>query len=365
MRASISSIPFQPAGGEVEGAVVPTMTPGGIGGMSMPEKIKGDDYVIKASTNHSEFIAFVKLSLALVIVEWVRTVVRAVKGAGTFIEALAILPDNFIIITCCYGACLAIAMLNFTIKHPTNPGRNTDFFEDHSRLRNVMIWMHFLDGFWGLTIGYSIYQENTPAIIFFTMCICKFYMLSLLHRMITVEKATSYREEVLVTSKAFLHHLGSFLFLNKSRHQNTVILTTIWRFVSMSGHAAIILKGRVSEKNVERFMYAVAHVRDTIIVIIFCICVNDRDVREGFGESAVGHCAYIIVRFGPVFRMGSVYIPKSERLAWKKKSDYQRVKMMVAGHYPWLSVELGLLLMIMSMMLGTNLYLSLFPPMMI
>jgi hypothetical protein len=60
--------------------------------------------------------------------------------------------------------------------------------------------------------------------------------------------------------------------------------------------------------------------------------------------SGTGHVAYLIVRLGPVFRIGSMYLPSSEeKKKWHDFTDVQRIQVLVSGAHPWFTLELGLL----------------------
>ena len=59
----------------------------------------------------------------------------------------------------------------------------------------------------------------------------------------------------------------------------------------------------------------------------------------------MGHIAYLVVRMGPVFRLGSIYVPEGlEKEEWKGgMTDVQRLSELLRGRYPWLLLELGLM----------------------
>ena len=60
--------------------------------------------------------------------------------------------------------------------------------------------------------------------------------------------------------------------------------------------------------------------------------------------SATGHVSYMIVRLGPVFRIGSMYLPNEvEKKRWHDKTDVQRIFILLSGEHPWFTLELGLL----------------------
>ena len=60
--------------------------------------------------------------------------------------------------------------------------------------------------------------------------------------------------------------------------------------------------------------------------------------------SATGHVSYMIVRLGPVFRIGSMYMSnEAEKKSWQNRSDYQKLCSLLSGEYPWFALEIGLL----------------------
>ena len=77
--------------------------------------------------------------------------------------------------------------------------------------------------------------------------------------------------------------------------------------------------------------------------------------------SACGHLSYMLVRMGPVFRIGSLYFPEEAALQrWAALNDTQRLRELVALKHPYFALELGLLLVacIYFMYLRINLLLS-------
>jgi hypothetical protein len=61
--------------------------------------------------------------------------------------------------------------------------------------------------------------------------------------------------------------------------------------------------------------------------------------------SATGHVAYMLVRLGPVFRIGSMYMTgPDEKKRWAKElTDAQRLRLLLSGRYPWFALELAIL----------------------
>lgn len=112
----------------------------------------------------------------------------------------------------------------------------------------------------------------------------------------------------------------------------------------MSGHAAqaLSLKKHISSQQLYRFNWLLSHVRNCIVLYILFQCYHDPELRIGFGESAIGHIAYMLVRAGPVFRLGSVYV--GDKALWQSHTDWKRLKIMLSGQYPFITFEIGSLL---------------------
>lgn len=114
----------------------------------------------------------------------------------------------------------------------------------------------------------------------------------------------------------------------------------------MSGHAAQGLqrKKHISDDMLYRFNWLLSHVRNVIIAYIFWRCFTDENTKLGFARSAVGHVGYMLVRFGPVFRLGSVYV--GDRPLWQKRTDFDRIRVMLSRKHPFLTIEVGSLFLL-------------------
>ena len=145
---------------------------------------------------------------------------------------------------------------------------------------------------------------------------------------------------MIATVKSYIHHVSSFLFLD-SRYKEVIVITTIWRAISMSGHSAQALHyNKIIDKDqLYRFNWILSHTRNAVVGIIFLLCVVYPSIRTGFGLSAIGHVAYILVRAGPVFRLGSVYV--GDRPLWQGRTDKNRLEVLLAGNHPYLTAEVG------------------------
>ena len=105
-------------------------------------------------------------------------------------------------------------------------------------VRNLLSSLHAIDGISAAMLALAYYYKSPillySGILFLTKC----FMLHLPSRMVTGEAASSKAEITIQTTKTFLHHTGSFLFLCDN---NTALMTGLWRFIYMNGYAAIKL----------------------------------------------------------------------------------------------------------------------------
>lgn len=242
-----------------------------------------------------------------------------------------------------YLLCIGAVLLNV---------RSIPFFQS-SGVRNFIKILHMLDGVIAMLIGYAISAKDKWLLIFGVLCITKFFLLYLLSRMVTGVQTHSTFAIVVQTTKTYIHHVGSFFFIRDPR---VAILTGIWRFISMNGHAALTLRDHMAPATYDRIMWTITHMRNAAMVCVLYLCYSDNDIRKGFGVSGMGHAAYLLVRMGPVFRLGSLYITHhDEREKWGKLSDLSRLKQILSGQHPWFALELGLLFTTFIVMLALRL----------
>jgi hypothetical protein len=214
-------------------------------------------------------------------------------------------------------------------------------FVKNSCFRGLLSAMHGLDGAAAGVIGIAILWRNTAMICMSMMFMTKFFLIHLLNRMILAKKKTeNIMDGLTQTTKSFLHHVASFIFL---RHPAEIIVTTIWRTISMSGHAALVLRDRISAKNLTACHWVLAYIRICFQCVLLVLCYLSPQLRGQFAHSAVGHVAYMAVRIEPVFQQGSVLLTAEEKTAWTALSTGEKLLYLGKGHHPWLALELALL----------------------
>ena len=110
----------------------------------------------------------------------------------------------------------------------------------------------------------------------------KCFLLHLLSRMVTGQAAFGSMAISLQTTKTFLHHTGSFLFLGDGP---TALITGVWRFISMNGHAAMTLRDRLDTKTYDRVIWNITHARNSVLAVVLATCFVNPAIRRGFGTS--------------------------------------------------------------------------------
>lgn len=215
-------------------------------------------------------------------------------------------------------------------------------FKDQN-FKSFISFLHGLDGLSALIIGISIHYNSALGLCIGNIMITKIFLLFLLNRMILTNKTDgSLLADIIQTSKSYIHHVASFLFLHSS--SPALLYTTIWRTISLSGHATLVLRGKYPKTFISKLDWFFAYGRMSIVVIILLLCLFDVNIRQSFGDSAVGHIAYMVVRIGPVFRLGSIYLNEHDKSIWVTMTDTQKIYLLLQGKHPWLTLELLLLL---------------------
>jgi hypothetical protein len=232
-----------------------------------------------------------------------------------------------------YAFCLLTQLMEF---------KNLKSITTSTYFRWALSFLHGLDGLAALFIGISIYYESEIGLWISSVMITKFFLIHLLNRLILAKKSDlGIFAECTQTTKSFLHHVSSFLFIC---HPTEIIITALWRTISMTGHATLVLRGKWKPETISTVSWFLAYMRVCMVLGILVICYVRDDVRDAFGRSAVGHVSYMMVRAGPVFKTGSIYLTDEEKLTWNECSDGQKILHLVKGTYLMLSVELALLI---------------------
>ena len=154
------------------------------------------------------------------------------------------------------------------------------FFKS-TTIRDIISLLHAMDGVSVLILGIGLYGHFYYLTIFGILCLTKFFLLHMLSRMVTGIKTTTQFQVCVQTTKTFVHHIGSFLFLS---HPKVILITTIWRCISMNGHAVLAMKQDLSPKTFDLCLWIVSYLRNTLIVMVLFICWLNPTLRRGFGK---------------------------------------------------------------------------------
>jgi hypothetical protein len=190
-------------------------------------------------------------------------------------NAILVTPDHQfrsgLLFFCTYLLCMAAIFMEL---------KSMPFFKS-AFVRGLITVLHAADGVSAVILGLAIYYQDSVLLIFGILAIGKIFLLHLLSRMVTGVKAYGNFEVAVQTTKTFLHHTGSFLFIS---NPTVALITALWRFTSMNGHAILSLKDHISRKLFDDSMWVLAHARNTMVVAVLLLCHFDSEIRRGFGE---------------------------------------------------------------------------------
>ena len=158
--------------------------------------------------------------------------------------------------------------------------KNISYFQT-PLVRNTITFLHACDGLIALAIGIAFYINSSWLLAAGIVLLSKFFLLYLLSRMVTGVKAYDKFSVAVQTTKTFIHHNGSFFFITDP---TVAIITGIWRFVSMNGHAALTLRDKISPELYNTIMWSIAHQRNIVIVFILFLCFISPEIMRGFGK---------------------------------------------------------------------------------
>lgn len=236
----------------------------------------------------------------------------------------------------------ALFLISYTMCIVTDVlGVSACSFVKHSFFRSTLSLLHGMDGLAALMIGMAIRFKSLTWLTIGLMVMTKVFLIHLLNRMILAKKKTdNFYDGLIQTTKSFLHHTASFLFL---QHPHEIIITTVWRTISMTGHAALVLRDKLSHKSMHTCHWALAYVRISFQITLLWLCYSSASLRAEFAASAVGHIAYMAVRLEPVFQQGSMYLDADEKQEWSLLTSTEKMHFLLSGRHPWLALELVLL----------------------
>lgn len=172
---------------------------------------------------------------------------------------------------------LSIGMVFLDVKSSQFYSKNESF------IRSVIKVLHGSDSFCALLLGVGLWFHNLTLISTSCLLLTKFFLLHLLSRAVTGVKTTDKLSMCIETTKAYLHHMGNFLFIGPEDY-TMILITTIWRFLSLTGHLAMYLsENSVISKNF--FFWQLSYCRNAAILIMLFLCQYSNNIRSGFGEN--------------------------------------------------------------------------------
>ena len=161
-------------------------------------------------------------------------------------------PSHVFVIT--YLLCFIVILLDL---------KQMSFFQTEG-MRSLLGNLHAMDCLIVILLGMGIYFERLEIVWLAMILLSKLFLLSFITRMITGRASPTHFAAILQTSRAYLHHIGSFIFISGSSEM--VILTTLWRFVSMSGHSLVYFRDR--NLPVEDYRKSPSYMRNVSIVAV-------------------------------------------------------------------------------------------------
>jgi len=181
-----------------------------------------------------------------------------------------------------YALCVTAILLNL---------KDVKFFQS-AMVRETISFMHALDGFNAVLIGVGLYCNSLLLTFVGLVFMTKLFLLYLLSRMVTGVKTHSTMSVILQTTKTYIHHTGSFFFIATTAY-DVIIITSVWRFISMNGHAALTFRKSLAPDTYNRIMWIIAHMRNAVLAVVLLLCVLYPKIRAGFGEYFVFACVII------------------------------------------------------------------------
>lgn len=169
--------------------------------------------------------------------------------------------------------------------------KSTGFFKQ-TAVRDAISLLHASDGVSALILGIGLYGKYWLLTVLGILCLSKFFLLHMLSRMVTGVKTTTAFQMCIQTTKTFVHHLGSFMFVTNPK---VILITTIWRCISMNGHAILALKEDLDRKVFELWLWRVSYLRNIMVSVVLLVCFVNENIRRGFGELLMKCLLYLIV----------------------------------------------------------------------
>ena len=149
-------------------------------------------------------------------------------------------------------------------------------------VRNTLTMLHLIDGPVIVILGLGLYYEHNGVVALAVIANTKLFLLSFITRMVTACPVNTKFEALSATTRSYFHHVGSFFFV---AHRETILVTSAWRFLSMSGHALLAWKTKEYESLRQRYVIIFSYIRQAAMVAVILICYAFPSIRRGFGKT--------------------------------------------------------------------------------
>ena len=183
-----------------------------------------------------------------------------------------------------YLLCILVAL--FDLKH-------IKFFQS-TRIRQILSFLHAIDPITAATLGIGLYFKRIDITFLSVVASTKIGLLSFVTRMITGKACKTKMDSVLETTRAYLHHVGSFLFLNSNE---LALITAIWRCLTLLGHALVASKIKSDNPtltaNYESRIRFIAYLRQFLLFSVLLTCFLIPHIRREFGKLFYTYLHYL------------------------------------------------------------------------
>lgn len=211
-------------------------------------------------------------------------------------RAISIFTDPSHVFVITYLLCVVVILLDL---------KGMSIFQS-DWMRGLLGNLHAMDCIIVILLGIGIYIERLEIVWLAMILLSKLFLLSFITRMITGRASPNVFAAILQTSRAYLHHIGSFIFISGS--SNMIILTTIWRFLSMSGHSLVFFRDKSLQ--VEDYRKSPSYMRNVNIVAIcrqvalitaLLSTIYSPSIRRAFGKCSHVYLSVILFTYTLIY----------------------------------------------------------------
>ena len=232
-------------------------------------------------------------------ITWFAVIVISLESCWRFSNCIPVLATNdsfqpWIFFAASYTLCIWSVLLDL----------KNNFLFSSKNTKTFLSCLQSLDSLAAFFLGLGLYYKSTVLTVICVLITTKCFLLYLLSRMVTGQASFSDWDRIVQTTKTFLHPTGSFLFL---ADQRVIIVTAIWRCISMSSHVLIAYRGLhcndllhffpyfifffflmldlIEKPTYNNIQWLISYSRLIILSVILVVCCCVPDIRRGFGEN--------------------------------------------------------------------------------